>query len=87
MRFDCTVLNRTDQIVEWIKWGGMDSAPQYLSIGNRLTMKDSRFELYDLNGETYSILIDDVQESDAGIYKCRIENLIEAMVRLTIISV
>lgn len=69
---DCSVQFARDYGVEWVKLGqGNDVV--FLSTGSTLVIKDSRFALrYDTASSKYTIQIKDIQETDAGVYQCRV---------------
>jgi hypothetical protein len=68
---DCSVQYAKDYNVEWVKLGNDDVL--VISVGSTRIIRDSRFSLrYDLSSSTYTLQIKDIQETDAGVYACRV---------------
>jgi len=75
VELSCSVQFAAGQyLTHWSKsTGGRDSQFVYLSTDTSLVIKESRFALlYDGASSTYTVLIKDLQESDAGLYRCEI---------------
>jgi len=86
----CSVLYAMDFPVLWVK---IDRAkvtePVILSTGSTLIIKDSRFSLrQDIDSTSYTLQIKDIQETDAGFYRCQVllglNNKISAEVELEV---
>lgn len=59
--------------VQWVKVGKTSKDNYILTTDTALVVKDSRYgSLYDGASSTYTVLIKDVQEGDAGIYQCEV---------------
>ena len=88
----CSVLYSQSYTVLWEKLESERSTdPILLSSDTTPHIRDSRFSLrYDTASTTYTIQIKDIQESDAGIYKCVIllsqNNYISSQLRLQVYS-
>ena len=69
----CSVQYAKEYTVVWTKQGRDQSGTVFLSSGSGLILKDSRFALrYDQASSTYTLQIKDMQETDAGIYRCQV---------------
>ncbi|XP_003241581.1 lachesin [Acyrthosiphon pisum] len=68
----CTVLYGSDFNILWIKVDKERSTePVTFSSGSTLIIRDSRLSLrYDMGSNSYSLQISDIQETDAGFYRC-----------------
>jgi hypothetical protein len=89
VELSCSVQFGSEFNVVWSKIGTNDGDKTFLSSGNSLVVRDSRFaSLYDGASATYYILIKDVQPGDAGIYQCEIvlsvNNKITALTHVTV---
>lgn len=70
----CKVANSDDYPVVWLKDRGSKKSAQYLSMGSQLITQDDRFTLkYDKATSSYNLKIDDIRQSDVGLYKCEIQ--------------
>lgn len=59
--------------VQWVKSGKTSKDNYILTTDTALIVKDSRYgSLYDGASSTYTVLIKDVQEGDAGEYQCEV---------------
>lgn len=70
----CSVQYAQDYPIIWMK---VDRArvtdPLPLSSGSSLIIRDSRFAIrYDTASSTYTLLVKDIQETDAGYYRCQV---------------
>lgn len=86
----CSVQYAQEYPVIWMK---VDRAkvtePLPISTGSSLIVRDSRFAIrYDTASSTYTLLVKDIQETDAGYYRCQviigINNKISAEVDLQV---
>lgn len=69
----CSVQYGNEFSVIWLKQGENKKDHIFLSTGTSLVVKESRFALlYDGASATYTVLIKDLQESDAGTYSCEV---------------
>lgn len=69
----CSVQYGTEFSVIWLKTGKNRNDHIFLSTGTSLVVKESRFALlYDGASATYTVLIKDLQEGDAGTYACEV---------------
>lgn len=89
VELSCSVQYGTDYSVIWLKTGGNKNDHIFLSTGTSLVVKESRFALlYDGASATYTVLIKDLQEADAGTYQCEVvlsvNNKITAETRLSV---
>lgn len=89
VELSCSVQYGTDFNVIWLKTGKNIRDSIFLSTDTSLVLKESRFALlYDGASATYTILIKDLQETDAGIYQCEVvlsvNNKITAEVELSV---
>ncbi|KAL5236967.1 hypothetical protein ACI65C_004377 [Semiaphis heraclei] len=68
----CTVLYASDFNILWIKVDKERSTePVTFSSGSALIIRDSRLSLrYDIDSNSYSLQISNIQETDAGFYRC-----------------
>ncbi|XP_060848085.1 lachesin-like [Rhopalosiphum padi] len=67
----CTALNSKDFNVLWIKVNKESSESIALSSGNKLIVNDPRLSLrQDMNSNRYILQINDIQETDASVYRC-----------------
>ncbi|XP_050434761.1 lachesin-like [Adelges cooleyi] len=68
----CTVLYSQEFPVIWTKINSEHSIePVTISLGGTLVLKDTRFELLQ-KGDSFTLQIKQIQETDAGIYECQI---------------
>lgn len=77
--------------VQWVKSGKTSKDNYILTTDTALVVKDSRYgSLYDGASSTYTVLIKDVQEGDAGEYQCEvilsITNKLVAVTHLTVLK-
>lgn len=74
VELSCSVQYGTDFSVIWMKNGVKNQNDHiFLSTGTSLVVKESRFALlYDGASATYTVLIKDLQETDAGTYVCEV---------------
>jgi len=84
----CSVQYAEDYPVLWVKVSETDSGLP-ISSGSSLIVKDSRFALrHDAASSTYTLQIKDIQETDAGTYRCQVilsvNNRISADVELQV---
>lgn len=89
VELECSVQYAHDYTVLWIKSSRERGDPVFLSTSSSLVIKDSRFALrYDPSSSTYTLQIKDIQETDAGTYKCQVilsvNNKISADVELSV---
>lgn len=89
VELQCSVQYGTEFSVIWLKTGNTRNDHVFLSTGTSLVVKESRFALlYDGASATYTVLIKDLQESDAGLYQCAVilsvNNKITAETRLSV---
>lgn len=89
VELDCSVQYAREYSVGWIKEGRNQGDYVFLSTGSSLVIKDSRFALrYDGASSTYTLQVKDIQETDAGTYKCEVvlsvNNKISAQVELSV---
>lgn len=69
----CSVQYATEYSVNWLKTGKNRNDQVFISTGTSLVLKESRFALlYDGASATFTVLIKDLQESDAGTYQCEV---------------
>ncbi|XP_001945161.1 lachesin [Acyrthosiphon pisum] len=86
----CSVLYAMDFPVLWVKVDKEKiTEPVMLSSGSTLIIKDSRFSLrQDIDSTSYTLQIKDIQETDAGYYRCQVllglNNKISADVELEV---
>lgn len=73
VELSCSVQYGTEYSVIWLKTGRNIRDSIFLSTGTSLVVKESRFALlYDGASATYTVLIKDLQETDAGLYQCEV---------------
>lgn len=90
VELSCSVQYGLEYSVNWLKTGRSNKDQIiFLSTGTSLVVKESRFALlYDGASATYTVLIKDLQETDAGIYQCEVvlsvNNKITAETRLSV---
>lgn len=73
VELSCSVQYGSEYSVNWLRVGRSSKDNIFLSTGTSLVVKESRFTLlYDGASATYTVLIKDLQESDAGTYQCEI---------------
>lgn len=89
VELSCSVQYGTEYSVIWLKTGRNVRDSIFLSTGTSLVVKESRFALlYDGSSATYTVLIKDLQETDAGLYQCEVvlsvNNKISAETRLSV---
>lgn len=73
VELDCSVQYSRQYNVVWSKTGRDHGEYIFLSTGSSLITKDSRFTLeFDAPSTTYSLHINDIQETDAGFYHCEV---------------
>lgn len=89
VELSCSVQYGTEFSVIWLKTGGNKNDHIFLSTGTSLVVKESRFALlYDGASATYTVLIKDLQETDAGTYQCEVilsvNNKITALTHLSV---
>lgn len=73
VELDCSVQYAREYTVVWIKTGRNHADYVFLSTGSSLVIKDSRFALrFDGASSTYTLQIKDIQETDAGVYQCKL---------------
>ncbi len=71
--FKCKVENADNYPVVWLKDRG-NKKPQELSNGGSLTIEEDRYNLkFDKAMSSYNFKIDDLQQRDAGVYRCEIQ--------------
>lgn len=85
----CKVANTDDYPVVWVKDRGSKKSPQQLSMGTSVTIPDDRYTLnLDRAANSYNFKIDDLQQKDAGLYRCEIQlsdsNVVSAEVVLNL---
>lgn len=69
----CSVQYGTEYSVNWLKTGKNPNDQVFISWGTSLVLKESRFALlYDGASATYTVMIKDLQETDAGTYQCEV---------------
>lgn len=72
MELDCSVQYAREYTVVWIKTRRHHADYVFLSTGASLVLRDSRFSLrFAESSSTYTLQINDIQETDAGIYQCK----------------
>ncbi|XP_026322552.1 lachesin-like [Hyposmocoma kahamanoa] len=71
----CAVRDAQDYPVLWVKYDRTnETEPQPLSSSSSLIIKDPRFSLkFDAASGTSELSIKDIQETDAGLYQCRVQ--------------
>lgn len=88
--FSCSVQYRDDYSVNWLKHGKTIYDNVFLTFGSTLVVKDSRFSVLVDESATYTVLLRDVHEDDAGEYECEVvlslTNKISAKTQLTVLS-
>ncbi|KAJ8668175.1 hypothetical protein QAD02_009838 [Eretmocerus hayati] len=89
VEFACSVQYSQDYPVLWIKVSGNREDQLPISTNTALIIRDSRFSLRsDPSGNTYTLQIKDIQETDEGYYLCQIlistSSKISAEVQLTV---
>lgn len=89
VELSCSVQYGTEYSVIWLKTGKNIRDSIFISTGTSLVVKESRFALlYDGASATYTVLIKDLQETDAGTYQCEVvlsvNNKISAETRLSV---
>lgn len=89
VELSCSVQYGTEYSVIWVKIGTNKNERIFLSTGTSLVVKESRFALlYDGASATYTVLIKDLQEGDAGTYQCEVvlsvNNKISAETQLSV---
>lgn len=68
----CAALYAREYTVLWTKVNEKSDLT-FLSSGSSLIIRDSRFSLrHDIGSSTYTLQIKDIQETDAGIYRCEL---------------
>lgn len=73
VELSCSVQYGTEYSVIWLKTSPNRRDSIFLSTGTSLVVKESRFALlYDGASATYTVLIKDLQETDAGTYVCEV---------------
>lgn len=73
VELSCSVQYGTEYSVNWLRTGKSNKDNIFLSTGTSLVVKESRFALlYDGASATYTVLIKDLQEGDAGTYQCEV---------------
>lgn len=73
VELSCSVQYGLEYTVVWVKIGENRNDQVFLSTGTSLVVKESRFSLlYDGASATYTVLIKDLQETDAGLYRCEV---------------
>ncbi|XP_060843877.1 lachesin-like [Rhopalosiphum padi] len=70
----CTVLYASDFSILWVKVDKERSTePVTFSTGSTLIIRDSRLSLrQDTDSNSYTLQISDIQETDAGFYRCEV---------------
>lgn len=87
--FKCKVANTEEYPVVWLKDRGSKKSPQILTMDTKLIATDDRYNLkFDKAMSSYNLKIDDLQQRDAGIYRCEIQlsesNVLSAEVALNL---
>lgn len=74
VQLNCTVKNADLYTVSWSKKSRTNPAEIFMfTIASSLTIKDPRFSIfYDANATTYSLTINNIEQTDTGIYECMI---------------
>ncbi len=86
VEFACSVQYAQDYQVYWTKIDRLKSTiPVPISAGTKKILKDSRFITeYRSSDSTYILKIQDIQETDAGFYRCQI--LISSTTKMVILN-
>lgn len=72
VELSCSVQYSSEFSVNWLKKGKNPRENIFLSTGTSLVVKDSRFAILQDSATTYTVLIRDLQEEDAGVYVCEV---------------
>lgn len=72
VELSCSVQYRGEFSVHWLKEGKTPREIVFISTGTSLVVRDSRFTILQDSASTYTILIKDLHEDDAGIYVCEV---------------
>lgn len=74
VEFSCAIQYAEEYPVSWTKIDkSRNTEPVPLSAGTTTILKDTRFRVnYVQETSTYSLIIKDIQETDAGYYRCQI---------------